>query len=77
MYVRVKNQQKTVGEYLGIIGNVKEAFAIGVIKWLAAWGYSGLKLTEDQWEIILDGFEYEASALDLITVIAMLWLENV
>ena len=73
---RVKNQQ-TVGEYLVTIENVTEAFIIGVIKWLAAWGYSSLKLTEDQWEIILDGFKEEAPALDLFTVIAVFQIENV
>ena len=73
---RVKNQ-KTVGEYLNSVENITKTFSIGIIKWLAAWGYSGLKLTEDQWEIVLDGFEHEASNLDLITVIAILRLENV
>lgn len=67
-----------VAKFLNDIGDeISFERKLYIIKWLVAWGFGGLMLSEDQWFVVLDGFEQNVSALDMITVIAVMQIDNV
>ena len=67
-----------VAKFLNNIGDeISFECKLYIIKWLVAWGFKGLMLSEDQWFIVLDGFEQNVSALDMITAISVMQIDNV
>ena len=67
-----------VTKFLNNIGNeISFERKLYIIKWLVAWDFGGLMLSEDQWFVILDGFEQNISALDMISTIAVMQIDNV